>query len=176
MRAQTLFYPIRSVCVIFVAFFWYRLIGGFFFFIIWCRQKHALNENLGQIGINFFFQNSFPSWKPKTTSNEDNFDFSDFFFQTFHQIQQIFIYVLQSREKRLGSGGFRDQGRVTQNMNLFFRLIENIRMQSVVVDATDTKFCWFFFLENRPPSLNFSVVKSFCNTYFKLSVSINHLV
>ena len=138
MRAQTLFYPIRSVCVIFVAFFWYRLIGGFFFFIIWCRRKHALNENLGQIGINFFFKTVFPPESQIPRQMKTILFFQTFFFQTFHQIQQIFIYVLQSREKRLGSGSFRDQGRVTQNMNLFFRLIENIRMQSVVVDATDT--------------------------------------
>ena len=83
MRAQTLFYPIRSVCVIFVAFFWYRLIGGVFFLHHLVSAKTCPKWKVRVDRHQFFFQNSFPSWKPNTTSNEDNFVFSDFFFPNF---------------------------------------------------------------------------------------------
>ena len=46
--------------------------------------------------------------------------FRTILFQNCLQISQFFIFVLKSRKKRLGSGGFRDWGRVTGNMNLFF--------------------------------------------------------
>ena len=56
----------------------------------------------------FFFQNIFPSWKQKTTSNEDNFDFSDFFSKLFIKFSKFLFLFSKVEKKRLGSGGFRD--------------------------------------------------------------------
>ena len=83
MRAQTLFYPIRSVCVIFVAFFWYRLIGGFFFLHHLVSAKTCPKWKFRVDRHQFFFSKQFSLLEAKNHVKWRQFCFFRLFFPNF---------------------------------------------------------------------------------------------